>query len=83
MAKSGPELPPRPAQQGVAELAGAKNAFDGDESTEVMDLPVQPAKAAPPPTPEPPQDLEEKDKKYIAPRVIPAAAVPDKADGAK
>lgn len=82
MAKSGPESP-RPAQQRVAEPAGGKNSFDGEESTEVMDVPVVPAKASAPVAAEAPQDFEDKDRTYIAPRVIPAAAVPEKADGAK
>jgi len=69
------------AKTGSEPSTGTKNSFDGDESTEVMSVPLVPAAAAA--VADVPQDVEEKDKKYVAPRVIPAAAVPEKQDGAK
>jgi hypothetical protein len=71
------------AKLGGPEPPAGMSSFDGEEATEVMDVPLVPPKAVVALPAEEPQDLEEKDKKYIAPRVIPAAAVPDKADGAK
>lgn len=51
--------------------------FDGEEPTEVMPVPAAKTKPRPPPGPN--------DKQYIAPREIPAAAMPEKDDveGAK
>lgn len=50
--------------------------FDGEEPTEVMPVPAAKTKPRPPPGPN--------DKQYIAPREIPAAAMPEKdVEGAK
>ncbi len=68
------------AESGSAPPSGSKTPFDHEDATEVMAVPATPpAKSG-----SALSDVEDKDKKYVAPRVIPAAATPEKEhEGAK
>lgn len=68
------------AESGSAPPSGSKTPFDHEDATEVMAVPATPPAKSEPAL----SDVDDKDKKYVAPRVIPAAATPEKEhEGAK